>query len=162
MDILLGVTIILRGVSGAAIVAAAASTDKLFSQKSVMCATMFGRGSRFRYFPVGVVSEDVVVIGGGDKGKVKISDQPPRWSRDWSEDFVVVGSSKVKVSDGTMGIRCSNHAATFFCLDRVITFRSGGCLILLLYASRISAACSRSDSRSHVSSSTVYPFHWIR
>ena len=94
VDILLGVTVILRGVSGAAIVAATASADKLFSRKSVMCAVMFGRGSQFRYFPVGVVSEDVVVIRGGDKGKVTISDQPLRWSRDSSEDFVIVGSSE--------------------------------------------------------------------
>ena len=114
MDILLGVTVILRGVSGAVIVAAAASTDKLFSRKSVVCAMIFGRGSRFRYFPVGVVSEDVVVIGGGDKGKIKIFDQLPRWSQDSSGDFVVVGSSEVKVFDGTVGIRCGNHAATFF------------------------------------------------
>ena len=162
MDISLGITVILRGVSGAAIVAAVASTDKLLSRKSVVCAVRFGRGSQFRYFPVGVVSEDVVVVGDRDKGKVEIFDQPPRWSRDSSEDFIIVGSGEVKVFDGMVGIRCSNHAATFFCLDRVITFRSGGCLILLLYASRISAACSRSASWSHVSSSAVYPFHRIR
>ena len=36
MDILLGVAIILRGVSGAAVVAAAASTDKLSSRKSTV------------------------------------------------------------------------------------------------------------------------------
>ena len=124
----------------------------------------FGRGSWFRYLPVGVVSDNVVVIRkeSGDEGKVKISSQPPRWSRDLSEDFVVVGSGKVKVFDGAMGIRGSNHTATFFCLDRVITFWSGGCLILLLYVLRISAACSRSNSWSHVSSSAVYPFHRIR
>ena len=73
VDILLGVAIILRGVSGAAVVATAASTDKLFSRKSVVGAVMFGRGSRFRYLPVGVVSEDIVVIRDGGESKVEVS-----------------------------------------------------------------------------------------
>ena len=70
------VTIIFRGVSGAAIVAAAASTDKLSSRKRAIGAVVFGRGSWFRYFPVGVVSEEVDVIIEGDrgKGKIKVSD----------------------------------------------------------------------------------------
>ena len=37
---------------------------------------IFGRGSRFRYFPVGVVSEDVVIVRGGGRyeSEIKISD----------------------------------------------------------------------------------------
>ena len=70
------VVVIFRGVSGAAVMAAAASTDKLFSGKRAVGAMVFGRGRRFRYFPVGVVSEevDVVVYGDGSEGKVEISD----------------------------------------------------------------------------------------
>ena len=62
--------------SGAAIVATAASTDRLSSRKRAVGAMVFGRGRWFRYFPVGVVSEevDVVVEGGGSEGKVKVSD----------------------------------------------------------------------------------------
>ena len=134
VDILLEVTVILRGVSGAMVVAADTSTDKLFSRKRVVGTRTFGRGRQFKYFPVGVVSEEVVIVGEGNggKGEVKVSSQPLRWSRDSSEDFVIVGGGRVKVSDGMVGIRCSNHTATFFCLDRVNTFWSGGCLILLL------------------------------
>ena len=33
---------------------------------------MFGRERRFRYFPVGVVSEEVVVVWEGDGGKGEI------------------------------------------------------------------------------------------
>ena len=76
MDILLRVAVIFRGVSGAAIVAAAASTDKLSSGKRAVGAMVFGRGRRFRYFPVGVVSEevDVVVEGNGSECEVDVSD----------------------------------------------------------------------------------------
>ena len=63
----------MRGVSGAVVVAAVTSTNKLFSRKRVVCAVMSGRGSWFRHFPVGVVSEDVVVVRDGGKGKVEIS-----------------------------------------------------------------------------------------
>ena len=65
----------MRGVSGAMVVATDASTDKLFSRKRVVGTRTFGRGRQFRYFPVGVVSEEVVVFGGkgGSKGKVKVS-----------------------------------------------------------------------------------------
>ena len=37
---------------------------------------MLGGGSQFRYLPVGVVSEDIVVVreGNGNKGEFKISD----------------------------------------------------------------------------------------
>ena len=53
-------------------------------------------GRVFRYFPVRVISEVVVVVGKGDrdKGKLKSLGEPMRGSRDSGEDFVVVGSSK--------------------------------------------------------------------
>ena len=62
--------------SGAAIVATAASTDRLSSGKGAVGAMVFGRGRRFRYLPVGVVSEevDVVVEGNWSEGEVKVSD----------------------------------------------------------------------------------------
>ena len=55
--------------SGAAVMATAASTDKLFSGKRAVGAMVFGRGRWFRYFPVGVVSEEVDVIVEGDRGE---------------------------------------------------------------------------------------------
>ena len=121
------VAVIFRGVSGAAVMATAASTDKLSSGKRAMGAMVFGRGRRFRYFPVGVVSEEVDVFIEGDRGegKVKVFGQPPRWSRDTCEDFVVICRGELKVFNGTMCVGSSNHTATFFCLDRVITFEVG-------------------------------------
>ena len=76
MDILLGVTVILRGVSGATIVAADTSANKLSSRKSAMGTRVSGRGRQFRYLPVGVVSEEVVVIWerDGGEGEVNVSD----------------------------------------------------------------------------------------
>ena len=59
----MGVTVILRRVSGAMVVATGASTDKLFSRKSVVGTVAFGKGRWFRYFPVGGVSEEVVIVG---------------------------------------------------------------------------------------------------
>ena len=68
--------IIFRGVSGAAIVATAASTDKLSSGKRAVGAMVFGRRRWFRYFPVGVVSEevDVVVERDWSEGEVEVFD----------------------------------------------------------------------------------------
>ena len=70
------VVVIFRGVSGAAVMATAASTDKLFSGKRAVGAMVSGRGRWFRYFPVGVVSEevDVVVEWNRGEGEVKVSD----------------------------------------------------------------------------------------
>ena len=59
--------------SGAAVMATAASTDKLFSRKRAVGAMVFGRGRRFRYFPVGVVSEEVDVIVERDWGESEIN-----------------------------------------------------------------------------------------
>ena len=46
----------------------------------------------FGYFPLGVVSEVVFIIGKGnrDEGKLESSGEPTRGSRNSSEDFVVV------------------------------------------------------------------------
>ena len=46
----------------------------------------------FRYFPLGVVSEVVFVVGESDggEGELESSGEPTRGSRDSSEDFVVV------------------------------------------------------------------------
>ena len=46
----------------------------------------------FRYFPLGVVSEVVYVVGKGDggEGELESSGEPMRGSRDSSEDFVIV------------------------------------------------------------------------
>ena len=51
--------------------------------------------------------------------------EPTRGSRDSSEDFVVVVGSEGKVSVDIMGSTSSDHAATFFCLDRVIVASEG-------------------------------------
>ena len=46
----------------------------------------------FGYFPLGVVSEVVFVVGEGDRdeGELESSGEPTRRSRDSSEDFVIV------------------------------------------------------------------------
>ena len=59
------------------------------------------------------------------------SGEPTRGSRDSSEDFVVVVSSEGQVSIDIMGSTSSDHAATFFCLDRVIIASEGGILSFL-------------------------------
>ena len=76
VDILLRVSVILRGVSGAMIVAAGAGADKLCSRKSTMGAGMSGRERRFGDFPVGVVLEIVVVVWERDRseGEINVSD----------------------------------------------------------------------------------------
>ena len=48
--------------------------------------------------------------------------KPARGSRDLSEDFIVVSRGEGKISIDMMGSAGSDHAATFSCLDRVITF----------------------------------------
>ena len=51
--------------------------------------------------------------------------EPTRGSRDSSEDLVVVVRGKQKVSVDVMSSTGSDHAATFFCLDRVIVASEG-------------------------------------
>ena len=50
----------------------------------------------FRYLPLGVISEVVVVVGkgNGDEGELESLGEPTRGSRDSGEDFVVVGGGK--------------------------------------------------------------------
>ena len=53
-------------------------------------------GRVFGYFPIGIISEVVVIIrkGNRDEGKLESFGEPTRGSRDSCEDFVVVVSSK--------------------------------------------------------------------
>ena len=50
----------------------------------------------FRYFPLGVVSEVVFIVGkgDGDEGELELSGEPMRGSRYSSEDFVIVVGGK--------------------------------------------------------------------
>ena len=50
----------------------------------------------FRYFPLGVVSEVVFIVGKGNggEGELESSGEPTRGSRDSSEDFVIVVRGK--------------------------------------------------------------------
>ena len=62
----------------------------------------------------------IVRKGNGDKGELESLGKPTRGSRDSSKDFIVVGGGEREVSVDVMGSASSDHAATFFCLDRVI------------------------------------------
>ena len=83
--------------------------------------------------------EVVVIIrkGYGDEGELESLGKPTRGSRDSSEDFIVVGRGERKVPFDIMGSASGDHAATFFCLDRVIVAGGGQvfCLgeILILF-----------------------------
>ena len=76
-------------------------------------------------------------------------------SRDLSEYFIIVGSSKGKISFDVVSGACSDdHTATFSCLDRaiiaaILEFLSG-VLSLFLYDKRSSDAFPSSVSLSHV------------
>ena len=50
----------------------------------------------FRYFPLGVISEVVVVIGkgNGDEGELELLGEPMRGSRDSGENLVEVGGGE--------------------------------------------------------------------
>ena len=80
------------------------------------------KGRVFRYFPVRVIPEVVVTVGKGnrDEGKLESLGEPMKGSRNSSEDFIIVGRSKIKIYFDIMGSASSDHTATFFCLDRVI------------------------------------------
>ena len=78
--------------SGAAIVAAGTGA-KGFSSREVRVGAGTSAGCGwFRYFPLGVVSEVVLVVWEGDRGEGELESfgEPMRGSRDSSEDFVVV------------------------------------------------------------------------
>ena len=67
----------------------------------------------------------IVRKGNGAEGKLELLGEPMRGSRDSSEYFIVVGRGEREISIDVMGSASSDHAATFFCLDRVIV-ASGG------------------------------------
>ena len=82
--------------SGAAVVAARAGAEGFSSREvGVGAGTSTGCGW-FRYFPLGVVSEVVFVVGKGDRGEGELETlgEPTRGSRDSCEDFVVVVRGK--------------------------------------------------------------------
>ena len=71
--------------------------------------------------------EVVFVVGerDGDEGELELSGEPARGSRDSSEDLVVVVRGECQTSIDVMRGTGSDHAATFFCLDRVIVASEG-------------------------------------
>ena len=73
-----------------------AGAEGFFSREGRVGAGVSMRCQWFGYFPLGVVSEVVFVIGRGDggEGKLESSGEPTRGSRDSSKDFVVVVSSE--------------------------------------------------------------------
>ena len=82
--------------SGAAIVTAGTDAEGFSSQEIRVGAGVSTGCGWFGYFPLGVVSEVVFVVGegDGDEGKLESLGEPTRGSRDSCEDFVVVGSGK--------------------------------------------------------------------
>ena len=118
MTVLLGVVVVLRGVSGAAVVTAGAGADR-----EVCVGAVMSLDSRvLKYFPVRVISEVVVIVrkGNRDEGELELLREPTRGSRDSSEHFIIVGRGEGEVSFDIMGNTSSDHSATFSCLDRVI------------------------------------------
>ena len=67
----------------------------------------------------------IVGKGDGDEGELEPSGEPARGSRDSSEDFVIVVRGEYQVSVDVMSSTGSDHATTFFCLDRVIVASEG-------------------------------------
>ena len=82
--------------SGTAVVTARTGAEGFSSGEVGVGAGMSTRRGWFRYFPLGVVSKVVFVVGKGDggKGELESSGEPMRGSRDSSEDFVVVVRGK--------------------------------------------------------------------
>ena len=78
--------------SGAAIVTAGAGAKGFSSREVRVGAGKLAGCGWFRYFPLGVVSEVVFIVGkgDGDKGELESLGEPTMGSRDSSEDFVVV------------------------------------------------------------------------
>ena len=74
------------------VVAAGTGAEGFSSREVVVGAGVSTRCGWFGYFPLGVVSEVVFVVGKGDRGEgeLELSGEPTRGSRDSSEDFVVV------------------------------------------------------------------------
>ena len=90
--VLLGVVVVLRGVSGAMVVTAGTGTEGFSSREGRVGAGASMGCGWFGYFPLGVVSEVVFVIGKGEgsEGELESFGEPTRGSRDSSEDLVVV------------------------------------------------------------------------
>ena len=86
----------MRGVSGAAIVTAGTGAEGFSSREVGVGARVSTRCGWFRYFPLGVVSKVVFIVGKGDggEGKLESSGEPTRGSRDSCKDFVVVVRSE--------------------------------------------------------------------
>ena len=82
--------------SGAAVVTAGTGAEEFSSRDVGVGAGMSVRCGWFRYFPPGVVSEVIFVIGkgNGDEGELESFGEPTRGSRDSGEDFVVVVRGK--------------------------------------------------------------------
>ena len=78
--------------SGAAVVTAGTGAEGFFSREVRVGAGVSTRCGWFGYFPLGVVSEVVFIVGKGNRGEGKLESfgEPTRGSRDSSEDFVVV------------------------------------------------------------------------
>ena len=90
--VLLGVVVVLRGVSGAAVVTTGTGAEGFSSREVRVGAVVSTRCGWFGYFPLGVVSEVVFIVGerDGDEGELESSGEPTRGSRDSGEDLVVV------------------------------------------------------------------------
>ena len=71
---------------------AGAGAEGISSREGRVGAGTSTRCGWFGYFPLGVVSEVVFVIGKGDRGEGELesSGEPTRGSRDSGEDLVVV------------------------------------------------------------------------
>ena len=82
--------------SGAAIVTAGTGAEGFSSREVRVGAGASMKCGWFEYFPLGVVSEVVFVVGEGDRneGELESLGEPTRGSRDSCEDFVVVVSGK--------------------------------------------------------------------
>ena len=82
--------------SGAAVVTTRTGAEGFSSREFGVGAGVLTRCRWFRYFPLGVVSKVVFVIGESDRGEGELesSGEPMRGSRDSSEDLVVVVRGK--------------------------------------------------------------------
>ena len=94
--VLLGVVVVLRGVSGAAVVTTGTGAEGFSSREVRVRARVSTRCGWFGYFPLNVVSKIVFIVGEGDggEGELELSREPVRGSRDSCEDFVVVVRSE--------------------------------------------------------------------
>ena len=113
--------------SGAAIVTTGTGAEGFSSREVRVGAGSSTRCGWFGYFPLGGCIGGSICHWEGDRneGKLESLGEPTRGSRDSCEDFVIVVSSECQVSVDMMGSTSGDHAATFFCLDRVIVASEG-------------------------------------